>query len=184
MQVSNTGMLQWSHNLNAAPAPNILPNGPVVGITSPTQGGIYVGDVLGNLYSLTSAGTTAWQISLPGGTQVLPNAVGLNGTVYAVRPYENLDAVSPGGTLKRELSVPGGLSPLANLAISTACEPAGAYASTIYAGNTCGVLYALNVDGSICLPPGAPLRLILICPVQFLSKVSRDILYTLLCLFR
>jgi outer membrane protein assembly factor BamB len=137
---SNTGTLQWSYNFNPAPGPNALSYGPVVGIKSATQGGIYVGDVLGNLYSLTSTGTIAWQISLPGGTQVLPNAVGFDGTVYAVRPYENLYADSPSGTLKWAFSVPGGLSPYTNLAIS---------GNTIYAGNTCGVLYALNTDESV-----------------------------------
>lgn len=145
---SNTGTLQWSYSLGFGQ--NQLPFGPVVGITSPTQGGIYLGDLLGNLYSLTPAGNLAWMITLPNGIAATPNAVGSDGTIYVLAPTQNgeLYAVSPSGNLNWTFSPPGGPS-RADLAVYTNCTAAAGCQSAIYVGNQCGVLYALNSDGSV-----------------------------------
>jgi hypothetical protein len=143
---SNTGTLQWSYNVGFGQ--NQLPYGPVVGITSSMQGGIYLGDLFGNLYSLTPAGTLAWTITLPGGIGATPNGVGFDQNVYVAAPGGKLYSVSPNGTLQWTFSPPGGLS-RANLATFTDCGSAAGCVSTIYIGNLCGVFYALNSDGSV-----------------------------------
>jgi outer membrane protein assembly factor BamB len=135
---SNTGTLQWSFNFGLGQ--NVFPYGPVVGYTS-LSGGIFVGDLLGNIYSISKGGTLAWTYST-GAVAATPNAVGIDGSVYAVQSGAGgtLFAVSSAGVPEWTFAPPGGLS-TADLAI--------ARDGTIYVGNLCGVLYALNPNGSI-----------------------------------
>ena len=144
---SNTGTLQWSHNFG--PGPLYSTAGPLVGIASPTLGGIYVGDSAGNLYSFTPAGTIAWTLGLPTTNGAIPSAMGLDGTVYVADAFGSLYAVSSSGTLKWNFSPPGGLSQSAELATSTNCTAAAGCETTIYTGTQCGVVYALNSGGSV-----------------------------------
>jgi outer membrane protein assembly factor BamB len=136
---SNTGTLQWSLNLGWGQ--NQFPFGPLIGFTpSNSSGGIFMGDLYGNLYSISTNGTVAWSISLPGGIAATPNAIGVDGTVYAAQSGGSLFAVGSDGVLKWTYSPPGKLS-RTDLNIATD--------GTIYTGNQCGVFYALNPDGTV-----------------------------------
>lgn len=136
---SNAGKLQWTLNLGWGQ--NEFPFGPLIGFTpSNTSGGIFMGDLFGNLYSISTNGTVAWGVPLPGGIGATPNAIGVDGTVYAAQSGGSLFAVGSDGILKWTYSPPGGLS-RTDLNIATD--------GTIYTGNQCGVFYALNADGTV-----------------------------------
>jgi len=143
---SNQGIQQWAFFTGQSPQDSVY--GPVIGIPSPTIGGIYVGDLGGILYSVTPAGTLAWKISLPVLNSASPNAIGVDGTVYVADNFGSLYAVSSSGTLEWSFPVPGGLSP-AKVATSTDCTPAAGCQTTIYTGNHCGVFYALDSGGNV-----------------------------------
>jgi len=143
---SNQGDRQWAFHTGFGPQDSV--SGPVVGITSPTTGGIYVGDLGGILYSVTPAGKLAWKISLPVLNSASPNAIGTDGTVYVADNFGSLYAVSSTGTLEWSFPIPGGLSP-AKIATFTDCTPAAGCQTTIYTGNHCGVFEALDSGGNV-----------------------------------
>ena len=134
---ANTGTLLWNYNVGYGQ--NRLPLGPMVGLTG-SSGGIFLGDLYGQIYSISTDGSLAWSVPLSGGIGAAPNAVGIDGSVYAPQPGGTLFAVSSSGTPTWTFAPSGGLSP-ADLAVATD--------GTIYTGNQCGVFYALNPDGSI-----------------------------------
>jgi outer membrane protein assembly factor BamB len=136
---SNAGTLQWSLNLGWGQ--NQFPFGPLIGFTpSNSSGGIFMGDLFGNLYSISTNGTVAWSLPLPGGIGATPSAIGVDGTVYAAQSGGSLFAVGSDGVLKWTYSPPGGLS---RTDLNIASD------GTIYTGNQCGVFYALNPDGTV-----------------------------------
>jgi hypothetical protein len=134
---ANTGTLQWNYSVGLGQ--NELPYGPVVGLAS-SAGGIYLGDELGNIYSITTTGKLAWTTAT-NAVGATPNAIGSDLSVYAPQVGGSLYDVTSSG-VQWTFSPPGGLSP-ANLAI--AYDSSG----TIYTGNQCGVFYALNPNGTV-----------------------------------
>jgi PQQ-like domain len=133
---SNTGTVHTCYNVGLGQ--NQFPYGPVLGYTS-QSGGIFLGDLFGNIYSISTNCTLAWQYST-GAAAATPVGVGLDGSVYAVQSGGSLFAISSSGLLKWTFSPTGGMSN-AELAIDQD--------GTIYGGSQCGVFYALNPNGSI-----------------------------------
>jgi hypothetical protein len=133
---SNAGKLQWSYSNGLGQ--NQVPYGPVIGSTSST-GGIYLGDLYGTIYSITTAGKLAWTTPT-GGVGATPNAVGIDLSVYAMQIGGSLYDVTSTG-VNWTFSPPNGLSS-ANLALASDLS------GTIYTGNQCGVFYALNPNGT------------------------------------
>jgi PQQ-like domain len=130
---TNAGIRQWSYPVGLGQ--NRFPYGPLVGFTS-IPGGIFVGDLFGNISSISTNGLSAWTYPT-GGIGATPNAVGIDGSVYALNSA-TLYAVSSSGVLEWTFSPPQGLSP-ANLAI--------ARDGTIYTGDQCGFgNYARNCN--------------------------------------
>ena len=134
---ANSGTLEWSYNVGFGQ--NQFPLGPAVGLAG-SSGGIFLGDLYGTIYSLSTDGSLAWSVSLSGGIAAAPNAVGIDGSVYAPQSGGSLFAVSSSGAQTWVFSPSGGLSP-ADLAVASD--------GTIYTGTQCGVFYALNPDGSV-----------------------------------
>jgi outer membrane protein assembly factor BamB len=133
---SNTGTVQTCYNVGLGQ--NQFPYGPVLGYTQ-LSGGIFLGDLFGTIYSISTNCTLAWTYptGAPGAT---PNAVGLDGNVYAVQSGGPLFAINSNGVLLWTFAPTGGMSN-ASLAIDQD--------GTIYGGSQCGVFYALNPNGSV-----------------------------------
>ncbi len=132
----NTGTVKTCFNPGIGQ--NQYPFGPILGYTA-ISGGIFLGDLGGNLYSVNTNCTLAWQVPT-GGIGATPNAVGLNGDVYVNQSGGSIFTISSSGVPQWSFSPPGGMS-RGELAVGND--------GTIYGGSNCGVLYALNPNGSL-----------------------------------
>src|SRR5215469_1097007 len=133
---SNTGTVQTCYNFGLGQ--NQFPYGPLLGYTGGT-GGIFLGDLSGNIYSISTDCTLAWMYPT-GAPAATPNGVGLNGDVYATQSGGTLFAINASGGLDWSFAPTGGMSN-AELAIGQD--------GTIYGGSQCGVFYAFNPNGTV-----------------------------------
>jgi hypothetical protein len=132
----NKGSLEWS--CCDVVGQNTYPFGPVIGVASSTGGGIFIGDIYGNVYSINPAGKVVWTTAT-NSIGATPNAVGIDGDALVLNG--DMFDVSESGV--QWTFAPPTMVPLstANLAVDLN--------GTIYTGDECGVFYALNPNGTI-----------------------------------
>lgn len=133
---SNTGTVQTCYNFGEGQ--NQFPYGPLLSFPG-ASGGIFLGDLSGNIYSISNTCTLAWMYPT-GAVAATPNGIGLDGNIYATQAGGTLFAINSSGVLKWTFAPPGGMSN-AELAIDQD--------GTIYGGSQCGVFYALNPNGTV-----------------------------------